>query len=99
MLFRSDYFLRQWDRFKHLPWGVLAHSSHVYGAGTFEGGIEKPRIKVTLATGLSESQCREVNLGYRDWRGIRPETFAGRDHEGVLFVPKAGEILYRQRVT
>jgi nickel-dependent lactate racemase len=23
-----DYFLKQWDRFKHLPWGVLAHSTH-----------------------------------------------------------------------
>ena len=26
-----DYFLKQWDKFKHMPWGVLAHSTHVRG--------------------------------------------------------------------
>ena len=29
-----DYFLKQWDKFKHVPWGVLAHSTHVRGIGT-----------------------------------------------------------------
>ena len=29
-----DYFLGQWDRFRHLHWGVLAHSTHLRGAGT-----------------------------------------------------------------
>jgi hypothetical protein len=28
-----DYFLKQWDAFKHHPWVVLAHSSHVHGLG------------------------------------------------------------------
>ena len=28
-----DYFLKQWDKFKHYPWGVLAHSTHVRGIG------------------------------------------------------------------
>jgi lactate racemase len=45
-----DYFLNQWDRFRHYPWGVLAHSAHVYGLGTFDNGIETPRARVTLAT-------------------------------------------------
>ena len=31
-----DYFLKQWDRFKDLPWGVIAHSTHVRGIGTYE---------------------------------------------------------------
>ena len=29
-----DYFLGQWDRFSHVPWGDLAHSTHLRGAGT-----------------------------------------------------------------
>ena len=27
---------RQWDRFRHLHWGVLAHSTHLRGAGTYD---------------------------------------------------------------
>ena len=60
-------------------------------------GVETPRARVTLATGIPESVCREINLGYRDWRTLRPEDFAGREHEGVLLVPKAGEQLYKLR--
>lgn len=90
-----DYFLKQWDRFKHLPWGTLAHSTHVFGQGTYENGIEHARARVTLATGISEAECRQINLGYRDWRSIRVEDFQGRENEGILFVPKAGETLYR----
>ncbi|HEU5403687.1 MAG TPA: lactate racemase domain-containing protein, partial [Terriglobales bacterium] len=29
-----DYFMKQWDRFRHYPGGVLAHSTHVKGLGT-----------------------------------------------------------------
>ena len=90
-----DYFLKQWDKFKDESWGVLAHSTHVYGGGTYENGVEKPRAKVILATGIPESVCREINLGYRDPKTIRKEDFANREGEGVLLVPKAGENLYR----
>ena len=89
-----DYFLKQWDKFKHYPWGVLAHSTHVYGLGTYENGIETPRAKVTLATGIPESICRKINLGYRDPKTIRPEDYANREPEGILLVPKAGEMLF-----
>ncbi len=92
-----DYFLRQWDRFKDLPWGTLAHSTHVFGQGTYEDGVEHPRARVTLATGIPEAVCREINLGWRDWRSLRTEDFAGREDEGILLVPKAGETLYRLR--
>ncbi|HNC25103.1 MAG TPA: lactate racemase domain-containing protein, partial [Opitutaceae bacterium] len=94
-----DYFVKQWDRFKNEPWGTLAHSTHVHGIGTYDEktGVETPRVRVTLATGLSEAQCREINLGYRDWRTIHPEAYANREHEGVLYVPKAGERLYHLR--
>ena len=90
-----DYFLQQWDQFQHHPWGVLAHSTHVRGIGAMENGIEKCRVRVTLATGISESVCRRINLGYRDPNTIRMEDFADRESEGVLLVPKAGEMLYR----
>ena len=89
-----DYFLAQWDRFKEVPWGVLAHSTHVRGIGTFEQGVERCRIQVTLATGIPEQVCREINLGYRDPRSIDPNRFADREGEGVLCVPKAGETLF-----
>ncbi|HEY0714482.1 MAG TPA: hypothetical protein VGF45_17490, partial [Polyangia bacterium] len=90
-----DYFVAQWDKFKHLSWGVLAHSTHLKGKGSYEAGVERPRINVTLATGISEAECKTLNLGYRDWRSLDPKSFAGREAEGVLYVPKAGEYLYR----
>jgi nickel-dependent lactate racemase len=92
-----DYFLKQWDRFNTVPGGILAHSTHVKGQGTYEAatGIETPRIQVTLATGIPEERCRRVNLGYADYRTIHPEAWAGREAEGVLLVPHAGEMLYR----
>jgi len=90
-----DYFTRQWDRFKDYPWGVLAHSTHLRGIGTYENGVERPRIEVTLATGIPRQRCETLNLGYLDPGSIDPQKWAGREEEGILLVPKAGEILYR----
>lgn len=90
-----DYFVKQWDKFKHEPWGILAHSTHVRGIGTYENGVEKPRVLVTLATKIPEEVCRRINLGYRDPATINLADYANREHEGVLLVPKAGEYLYR----
>jgi nickel-dependent lactate racemase len=90
-----DYFTAQWDKFKDISWGVLAHSTHLKGGGTFIDGVERPRINVTLATGISEAECRVLNLGYRDHKTIDPQSFANRESEGILYVPKAGEYLYR----
>jgi len=90
-----DYFLADWDRYKQYPWGVVAHSTHVRGIGRMEGGIEKPRVSVTLATGIPEDVCRAVNLGYRDPASIDVADYENREDEGVLYVPKAGEMLYR----
>ena len=92
-----DYFVKQWGRFQRYPWGVLAHSTHLRGIGAYdaEAGIETPRIKVTLATGIPEERCRRVNLGYLDPAGIDVEEWEDREAEGMLVVPKAGEMLYR----
>jgi len=89
-----DYFLKQWDKFKHYPWGVLAHSTHVRGIGAYENGVEKCRIQVTLATQIPEATCRKINLGYRDPKSIHVEDYSNREDEGILYVPKAGEMLY-----
>ena len=89
-----DYFLKQWELFKNYPWGVLAHATHVRGLGTFENGVENCRVQVTLATGIPEAICKKINLGYRDPQSIREPDFANREAEGILFVPKAGEMLY-----
>lgn len=90
-----DYFTKQWDRFKDMPWGVLAHSTHVRGSGSFDNGIERPRVQVTVASGIPRDVCERINLGYRDPAEIDVESFAGREDEGILLVRKAGEHLYR----
>ena len=94
-----DFFLRQWDRYKGYPWGVLAHSTHLRGAGTYEDGIERPRIRVTLATGISRQRCARVGLGYMDPTTVVPGEWADREAEGILLVSRAGELLYRVRGT
>ncbi|MEZ5944573.1 MAG: lactate racemase domain-containing protein [Planctomycetaceae bacterium] len=90
-----DYFTKQWDKFKDVPWGVLAHSTHVRGTGTFENGMENCRVKVTLASQVPPEVCESINLGYRDPATINIEDYANREDEGVLLVRKAGEQLYR----
>jgi nickel-dependent lactate racemase len=92
-----DYFLAQWDKFKDYPGGVLAHSTHVKGLGKYDAatGIETPRIQVTLSTGISRERCERINLGYLDPASVNPDEWKGREEEGILLVPRAGEMLYR----
>jgi hypothetical protein len=89
------YFLKQWDKFKHIPLGVLAHSTHVRGDGRYENGIEYPGATVKLATRLSPADCERLALGYQNPDEIDPAAWQGREDEGVLYVGKAGEMLYR----
>jgi nickel-dependent lactate racemase len=92
-----DYFVKQWDKFKHYSWGVIAHSTHLRGIGEYdaETGVETPRIKVTLATKIPKERCERVNLAYLDPDTINLDEWKGREDEGILSVPKAGEMLYR----
>jgi nickel-dependent lactate racemase len=90
-----DYFVKQWDRFKGYPWGVLAHSTHLRGIGSYENGVERPRIQVTLATRIPRERCERVNLGYLDPDTVEIDEWKDRLDEGILLVPKAGEMLYR----
>ncbi|HUU03759.1 MAG TPA: lactate racemase domain-containing protein [Myxococcota bacterium] len=90
-----DYFVSQWDRFAGEPWGVLAHSTHLCGSGTYSGGTENPRVRVSLATGIAPERCAAVGLRYRDPAKIRPDDWRGHEDQGMLLVEHAGEILYR----
>jgi nickel-dependent lactate racemase len=92
-----DYFTCQWERFSRYPGGVLAHSTHLKGLGSFDAatGVEWPRIQVTLATGISPERCRRINVGYLDPATVEIGEWQGREAEGVVVVPRAGEMLYR----
>jgi len=90
-----DYFTKQWEKFKDHPWGVLAHSTHVRGTGTYDDGIEIPRVTVTVASQIPREVCESINLAYRDPATIDVESFADREDEGILLVRKAGEHLHR----
>ncbi|GAA2722421.1 lactate racemase domain-containing protein [Cellulomonas aerilata] len=91
-----DYFVKQWDRFSGVHWGVLAHSTHLRGGGTYdelEG--ERCRVDVTLVTGIPREKVLGVNLGY-----VAPEDFDLAAYEAdpeTFVVPNAGEVLFRLR--
>ena len=91
-----DYFVKQWDRYRHLHWGDLAHSTHLRGAGTYdEVDGERFRVKVTLATGIPQDEVRAANLDYLDPAAV---DVAGWEADpDALVVPHAGEELYRLR--
>ncbi len=90
-----DFFLAQWDRYRDEPWGELAHATHLYGAGTFDGVTERQRVRVTLATGISEAGVRQANLGFLAPGEVDVAGWAA--DPDTLVVPDAGEVLYRLR--
>jgi hypothetical protein len=89
-----EYFSSQMEKFETVSKTLMAHSSHLRGAGSFstsEG--EQCRITVTLSTGISKARTEAMNLKYLD-----PSSFNLSDYEndpGVLINHNAGEILYR----
>src|SRR5512139_797422 len=91
------YFLADWEKYKHLPLGALAHCTHVRGSGVMENGIEKPNVRLTLASKIPPEDCARLNLDYRDPATINPADWQNREDEGILYVAKAGEMLYKVR--
>ena len=91
------HILANWDQLKHIPLGVLAHSTHLRGSGTMVSGFEKPNVCVTLASKISAEDCERLNLGYLDPASVDPAEWQDREDEGILYVPKAGETLYHVR--
>ncbi|MCX5648946.1 MAG: lactate racemase domain-containing protein [Planctomycetota bacterium] len=90
-----DYFREQMDKFADVPGGIMAHSTHVRGLGTYCNAVEKPRIHVILATGIPEERCRRINLGYMDPATVPIDEWRNREDEGILVVDHAGEVLHR----
>jgi nickel-dependent lactate racemase len=91
-----DWFVQQWDRYRHLHWGVLAHSTHLRGAGTFDPVHgERCRLRVTLATSIPEDVVRGAALDYLDPASVDVDAWAA---DGETFVVRdAGEVLFRLR--
>ncbi len=90
-----DYYLKQKNKFKDIPGGVKAHSTHVKGIGKFENGTESPRINVILATKIPQERCERINLGYMNPDEINIRDYENREDEGILVVHHAGEVLHR----
>jgi len=90
-----DYFVGQWERFSNVSKLILAHSTNVKGIGTFENGVETPRINVVLATSIPQDVCRSVNLGYMDYRSINIPEWKANQNDELLVVENAGQLLYR----
>ena len=90
-----DYFLKRMEQFAGVPRGIIAHSTHVKGIGTFIDGVEKPRVNVVLATKISKERCEKVNLDYMNPDDINIADYENREDEGILVVQHAGEVLHR----
>jgi hypothetical protein len=69
----------------------------VKGKGTYNAvtNVETSRIQVTLATGIPEEICGEINLGYLDPDTVDVNEWRAHEKDGWLVVPRAGEMLYR----
>jgi nickel-dependent lactate racemase len=89
-----DFYLANWEQYRHYPRGELAHSTHLFGAGTYDTVHgERQRVRVTLATGIPETVVRRANLAYLDPTGINLDDWM--TDPLALVVPDAGEVLYR----
>ena len=89
-----DYFVGQWEKFRDVHWGVLAHSTHLRGAGTWDPATgEHLRVQVTLATGIPEDVVRRANLNYLDPATVDLDAYAA--DPDTLVVLNAGEVLHR----
>jgi nickel-dependent lactate racemase len=90
-----DYYLADWERWKRLPRSIMAYATIVKGDGTYVDGVERPRIKVHVASQIPRERVERLGLNYIDPATIRIEDWMNREAEGVLYVERAGETLYR----
>ena len=91
-----DYFLAHWEQYRRYPRGEIAHSTHLFGAGTYDPVHgEHQRVRVTLATGIPEDVVSRAHLGYLTPQAVDAEAWAS--DPGTLVVRDAGEVLYRLR--
>jgi hypothetical protein len=73
---------------------IAAHLAHVSYAGRLDdAGRVVPRYRITMATGLDEETCKQVHLGYLDFRTFDYEKL--RHDPETLIVKDAGRDLYK----
>ena len=89
-----DWFLGQPQRMTGIPRGVVAHSTHLRGAGSWSPDAgERARVRVTLATGMPRERVEAAGLGWADPAALDWAGFAA--DPSTLVVPDAGEMLFR----
>ncbi|HEY9187599.1 MAG TPA: lactate racemase domain-containing protein [Ignavibacteria bacterium] len=93
----AQYFLKQWNKYKNESKLIMAHSINVKGSGTYEEGIEKPRITVTLATSINKNICEKVNLNYLDPEAIDIDNWKKNKKEDQIVIENAGQVLYKYK--
>lgn len=66
------YFLADWERFKHIPLVVLAHSTHVRGSGVMEHAVSNRRLRLgpALKSHLQNDPGTAMRRCKVDWRDI-----------------------------
>ncbi len=90
-----DYFTAQWEKFKHIPWGVLAHSTHLRGHGSFVDGVEKPRIRSPSPPAFPVSGARRLASDTSTRRRWTPKSGRTGRTRASCWCRRAGEQLYR----
>ena len=89
-----DYYVKQWEKYKDMPWGELAHSTHGRGMGTYsEEEGEQNRVTVTLCTSIPRETVEKINLNYLDPAEFDLE--AAKADPDTMVVDPAGEVLFR----
>jgi nickel-dependent lactate racemase len=91
----KDYFIEDMGTFDRYPKAVLAHVTQVKGTGQLLNNIEKPRIKVILATSISKTRCDASNIDYMNPDLINIAEWEKRVDDGTAVVHNSGEALYR----
>jgi len=92
-----DYFLKQWDKFKHYPWGVLAHRKCAITILPMKSG--KTGWMRILASDCGMNRSRNPPL--QDWREVFKRALpwgwfigpprVGMSKSGVMEIPFFGQ--------
>lgn len=90
-----DYFRARMQTYGRFPRAVLAFSALVTGAGTYTDGVETPRVRIVLATGIPGELCDRLNIGWMDPGEVSVKNMENREDEGIKVIPHAGEVLYK----
>lgn len=90
----KDYVLEYLKKFPDTSRNVTAHVINVRGPGVYNPNNreEKCDFQITLATGIPESVCRGLGLGYRDPNTIYQKNFMKPNQ---LWIEHGGKYLYK----